>query len=202
VTTPIGRVHRVRPADRPFVVVRIACRVCNRRGSYRLARLAAKFGPEITLHDLTDRFSYDYLWRAEARSKKGKSGCGVYLPDLEQPRPPGVPPGLVKLRIVKKQWHSPTARSRRCSSRLGAHRLDGHEPVSRARLIASRASRFPRAAHARGQKFSGVRKQRTFGVFGSRTWRPLSSFTHIFGKKIWLQESLLGRALSVGITNV
>ena len=28
--------------------VRIACRVCSRRGSYRLARLAAKFGPEIS----------------------------------------------------------------------------------------------------------------------------------------------------------
>jgi hypothetical protein len=28
----------------PFVVVRIACRVCSRTGSYRLARLAAKFG--------------------------------------------------------------------------------------------------------------------------------------------------------------
>jgi hypothetical protein len=32
--------------------------------------------------------SYDCLWRAEARSKKGKSACGVYLPDPEQLRPP------------------------------------------------------------------------------------------------------------------
>ena len=85
----------------PFVVVRIACRVCSRRGSYRLARLAAKFGPEITLRDLTDRFSYDCLWRAEARGKRGVSSCGVYLPDLERPRPPDVPPGLVKLRLIK-----------------------------------------------------------------------------------------------------
>ena len=89
-------------AHYPFVVVRIACRVCSRRGSYRLARLAAKFGPEISLRDLTDRFSYDCLWRAEARSKKGKSACGVYLPDLEQPRPPDAPPGMVKLRLIKK----------------------------------------------------------------------------------------------------
>jgi hypothetical protein len=37
------------------------------------------------------------MWRAEARSKKGKSTCGVYLPDLDQPRPPDV-----KLRLVKK----------------------------------------------------------------------------------------------------
>jgi hypothetical protein len=73
----------------------------RRDGSYRLARLAAKYGPEITLRDLTDRFSHDCLWRAEARSKKGKSACGVYLPDLEHKRPPDLPPGMVKLRLVK-----------------------------------------------------------------------------------------------------
>ena len=81
---------------------RIRCCVCSRRGSYRLARLAAKFGPVISLRDRTDRFSYDCRWRAEARSKKGKSACGVYLPDLEQPRPLDAPPGMVKLRLVKK----------------------------------------------------------------------------------------------------
>jgi hypothetical protein len=31
----------------------------------------------------------------------GSIGC-VYLPDLDQPRPPDVPPGMVKLRLVKK----------------------------------------------------------------------------------------------------
>jgi hypothetical protein len=89
-------------AHYPFVVVRIACRVCARRGSYRRARLAAKFGPEISLHDHTDRFSYDCLWRAEARGKRCASPCGVYQPDLEQKRPLDVPPGMVKLRLVKK----------------------------------------------------------------------------------------------------
>lgn len=68
----------------------------------RVARLAAKFGPEISLRDLTDRFSYDCMWRAEARSKKGESACGVYLLDLEHPRPPDAPPGTVMLRLVKK----------------------------------------------------------------------------------------------------
>jgi hypothetical protein len=42
--------------------------------------------PEITLRDLTGRFSHNRLWRAEGRSKKGKSACGVYLPALESPR--------------------------------------------------------------------------------------------------------------------
>jgi CRISPR associated protein Cas1 len=84
----------------PFVVVRIACRVCSRGGSYRLARLAAKFGPETSVRDLLDRFSYDCLWQAEARSKRGQSACGVYLPDLEQKRPRDKPPGTVTLASV------------------------------------------------------------------------------------------------------
>jgi hypothetical protein len=53
------------------------------------------------LRDLTDRFSYDCLWRAEARSKANKSACRVYLPDLANPRPPDLPPGLLKLRLIK-----------------------------------------------------------------------------------------------------
>jgi hypothetical protein len=40
--------------------------------------------------------------RPEARSKKGKSACGVYLPDLEQPLPPDVPPDVVMLRLSRK----------------------------------------------------------------------------------------------------
>jgi hypothetical protein len=79
---------RDRLAFYPLVVVRIASRVCTRNGAYGLARLAAKFAPEIGLRDLFDWFSYDCLWRAEARGKRGVSACGVYLPDLEQPRPP------------------------------------------------------------------------------------------------------------------
>ena len=91
---------RDRLAFYPFVVVRTACWVCSRNGAYRLARLAAKFGPEIGLRDLLDRVSYDCPWRAEARGKRRVSACGVYLPDLEQPRPPDMPPGLVRLRVL------------------------------------------------------------------------------------------------------
>jgi hypothetical protein len=68
-----------------------ACRVCSRRGS----RLAAKYGPEISLRDFTERFAYDCLWRAEARSKAGKPPAACTLPDLEQPRPPDKAPETV-----------------------------------------------------------------------------------------------------------
>jgi hypothetical protein len=47
--------------------------------------------------------SFDCLWRTEARSKLGKSSRGVYLPDLEEPRPPDMRPSLVKLRLVKNE---------------------------------------------------------------------------------------------------
>jgi hypothetical protein len=51
---------------------------------------------------LTGRFSYDCLGGLKLGRKRGKSACGVYLPDREQPRPPAAPPGMVKLRLVKK----------------------------------------------------------------------------------------------------
>jgi hypothetical protein len=92
--------------SRPLRLLSFRCR------PHRLPRLFAerlisigaarrKYGPEITLRDLMERFSYDCLWRAEAPSKKGKSACGVYLPDIEHMRAPDLPPGMVKLRLVK-----------------------------------------------------------------------------------------------------
>ncbi len=88
-------------ATYPYVVVRIACRQCSRAGAFRLARLAAKFGPEMPMQDMLAKFSYDCLWRMESRTKGRSSSCGVYLPDLDLPRPPDLPPGMVKLRLVK-----------------------------------------------------------------------------------------------------
>jgi hypothetical protein len=38
-----------RLSDFPWVVVRVGCNLCRRKGEYRLARLAAKYGPEISL---------------------------------------------------------------------------------------------------------------------------------------------------------
>jgi hypothetical protein len=36
----------------PYVLVRLRCDACKRAGSYRLARLAVKYGAEILLDDL------------------------------------------------------------------------------------------------------------------------------------------------------
>lgn len=90
------------PANRlafyPYVVVRISCRHCVRRGSYRLARLGAKFGPEIELDELLRRLAADCpLWQ---RSVRWPEGCGAYFPDLEPPlKPPDLPKG--QLRIIR-----------------------------------------------------------------------------------------------------
>jgi hypothetical protein len=53
------------------------------------------------MQEMLAKFSYDCLWRMETRTKGNASNCGVYLPDLELPRPPDLPPGMVKLRLVK-----------------------------------------------------------------------------------------------------
>lgn len=42
----------------PYVRVRIACDYCNRKGGYRLARLAEKFGANIPLYELLKRLAH------------------------------------------------------------------------------------------------------------------------------------------------
>jgi hypothetical protein len=87
----------------PWVVVRLACRVCPRKGQYRLARLAAKFGPEAEIDDVVELLSRDCPWRDERRSSRyGDPHCGAYLPDLENRPPPDAPPRpRQRLRVVK-----------------------------------------------------------------------------------------------------
>jgi hypothetical protein len=85
---------RERLAFYPFVVVRIACRLLAQWG-LPIGAAGSQIRPDIGLRDLLD-----CLWRAEAHGKRGVSACGVYLPDLDQPPPRDLPPGLVRLRVV------------------------------------------------------------------------------------------------------
>jgi hypothetical protein len=43
----------------PYVTVRVGCDVCRRHGQFRLARLAARHGPEIDLEELIVKLSAD-----------------------------------------------------------------------------------------------------------------------------------------------
>jgi hypothetical protein len=83
-----------RLVDYPWVLVRVRCEVCKRAGTYRLARLAARYGSEILLDDLIARISADCAWRDDPRGK----GCGAYFSDLPPRRPPDMPARA--LRVV------------------------------------------------------------------------------------------------------
>jgi len=86
----------------PFVVVRIACRVCNRQGRYRLARLAHRFGCDITLDQLVDELSRDCPLRDPKVRRKATigEGCGAHLPDLGGTLPPDLPPSPGRVRVI------------------------------------------------------------------------------------------------------
>ena len=87
---------RDRLAFYPYVVVRVSCRHCVRHGSYRLARLGAKYGPEIALDDLLRQLAGDCPhWQ---HSVRWPEGCGAFFPDLEPPmRPPDVPKQTLRI---------------------------------------------------------------------------------------------------------
>jgi hypothetical protein len=53
------------------------------------------------MRELLERFSFDCLWRSEARSKGGVSSCGIYLPDLESGRPPDLPRGVFRPKLIQ-----------------------------------------------------------------------------------------------------
>ncbi len=83
-------------ATYPYVTVRMACSMCSRRGQYRLARLAAKYGAEIDMQDLLEYLAGDCAyWRPRHPYQKG---CGAYFCDLGSGRPPDLPPGVTLLR--------------------------------------------------------------------------------------------------------
>ncbi|HEY1243907.1 MAG TPA: hypothetical protein VGF29_03655 [Hyphomicrobiaceae bacterium] len=83
---PIRTLFLARPTETlatyPHVVIRIACRRCKRRGSYRLARLAERYGANTTIEALLRT-----VRRIVASSDRtGRLGCrAAYFPDLDWP---------------------------------------------------------------------------------------------------------------------
>jgi hypothetical protein len=60
----------------PYVIVRIECRRCTRKGAYRLARLAAKYGAEIPMLELLAHLAGD------CRAAAPTSLTSSFLPSL------------------------------------------------------------------------------------------------------------------------
>src|SRR5262249_6721714 len=77
-------------ATYPWVTFRLACAHCKRRGRYRTARLAEKYGAETSVDNVVRQLAADCPhWR---KSRHMPEGCGVHLPDLRgTPRPPDNP---------------------------------------------------------------------------------------------------------------
>jgi hypothetical protein len=70
----------------PYVIVRLRCDRCQRRGGYRLTRLVLKFGPNITMDELLMRLTADCPWWED----RGRGALG----------PPDLPPA-VRMRVIK-----------------------------------------------------------------------------------------------------
>ena len=93
-------------AQYPYVVVRVACDFCpERRGEYRLARLAEKFGADTPLELVLERIAFDCPYPAPHKAKGNQyhPRCHAYFPDLARPSPcpPDLPAGMIPLRIVR-----------------------------------------------------------------------------------------------------
>lgn len=70
-------------SDYPWVVVRISCKLCTRRGCYRLVRLAARYGPEMDLDRLLADLACNCpYWRNNPRRYDPR--CGARFEDLDR----------------------------------------------------------------------------------------------------------------------
>ena len=86
-------------ADFPYVSVRLACRKCSRKGSYRLARLALRYRSEIGLPELLALLVGECdLWET---NRPWKRACGAFFVNLEHPKPPDLPAAMTKSRLIK-----------------------------------------------------------------------------------------------------
>ncbi len=88
-------------ASYPYVVVRLSCSLCYRRGSYRLARLADKYGANCAMQDLLWMLTGDCKYAGHHHPMR--LGCGAYFCDLGSGKPPDEPtrPALRLVNMVE-----------------------------------------------------------------------------------------------------
>ena len=88
----------MRLSEYSVVTVRIACSRCARKGQYRLARLADKYGSEVEMTVLLSHLAADCTFRDTRRGSA--EFCGAFFPDLSGPQPTDRPGGPMRPRIV------------------------------------------------------------------------------------------------------
>jgi len=74
---PMPRDGALHLKDYPADIVRLACTRCSRRGQYRKAALAERFGTNISLPTMRVLIA-----KCEHEGKSG-TACGVYYVDLK-----------------------------------------------------------------------------------------------------------------------
>lgn len=79
-----------RLSDYPWVIVNLSCKLCARRGRYRLARLAAHYGPDTALDRVLADLACDCpYWRTNPRRYDPR--CGARFEDLDRLPPQDMP---------------------------------------------------------------------------------------------------------------
>ncbi len=96
-----------RLSDFPWVIVRVDCPICpHRKGQYRLARLAEKYGADTKLCDLMDKIAFDCPWKGQP----GERPPNQYDPKCKAPftdltatfsLSPDLPPMMRKLTVIQ-----------------------------------------------------------------------------------------------------
>lgn len=79
----------------PYVIVRVGCTRCTRKGSYKLGRLAQRYGAEALLPDVLKALSKDCAFAGIKRHAGHYETCGALFLDLIGDRPPDLPAGVV-----------------------------------------------------------------------------------------------------------
>jgi hypothetical protein len=96
-----------RLSDFPWVIVRVDCPTCpHRKGQYRLARLAEKYGADIQLCELIDKIAFDCPWKSQLGKRPPNqydAKCKARFTDLTATNspPPDLPPMMRKLTVIQ-----------------------------------------------------------------------------------------------------
>jgi len=92
----------LRLSNNPYVLITLACQFCSRKGQYRLARLASKYGSEVHMQTVLRYLAGDCeYWRP---NHPYKQWCGADFRDLEPPpRPPDLPGCNARAALGKRR---------------------------------------------------------------------------------------------------
>jgi hypothetical protein len=82
----------------PFVRLKVRCRPCDRLGCYRLARLAARFGPEADLYEVViPELALDCPYISRKPKWFRWRTCQIEIDGLDQPFVPDMPAEPLKV---------------------------------------------------------------------------------------------------------